>query len=284
MSELAGQTRAKREERGIVAALSRYFARFDDGEVLRWAFRGLLAGTIGVLGMDFYEMYTRQSEPAQVEMPEIVTPLLPPVADPDSPLPDDPRTLFTGDREELRKPMRFTLGSGGVLEAVGTIDPGAQTRLNAELELRGEYVKLVSLNSPGGSVQDAMAMGKLLRDNKIATEVIDGALCASSCPLILAGGEKRLVGENAAVGVHQFYAMAGPAGSKPVGPASAMSEAQATTARISRYLAELDVDPALWLHAMDTPPQSLYYLSADELTKYRLKTGSPAPRPEPARS
>lgn len=283
MSELAGQTPVKAQARGVMAVLGRYFARFDDGEVLRWAFRGLLVGTIGVLGMDFYEMSMRQPEPAQVETPEILTPLLPPVADPDSPMPGDPRTLFTGDREELRKPMRFTLGSGGVLEAVGAIDPGAQDRLNSELELRGEYVKIVSLNSPGGSVSDAMAMGKLLRENKITTEVVDGALCASSCPLILAGGEQRLVGETAAVGVHQFYAMSGGSGAPP-GAARAMSEAQATTARISRYLAELDVDPALWLHAMDTPPQSLYYLSADELTKYRLATGKPAPRSEPARS
>lgn len=282
MSELAGQTPAKREERGIVAFLSRYFARFDDGEVLRWAFRGLLAGTVGVLGMDFYEMYTRQPEPTQTEAPEIVTPLLPPMLDPDSPSQGDPRTRFTGDREALRQPMRFTLGSGGILEAIGTIDQGAQGRLNAELELRGEYVKLVSLNSPGGSVQDAMAMGKLIRENRIATEVVDGALCASSCPLILAGGQERLIGNDAAVGVHQFYAMSGAQGAHPAGPASAMSEAQSTTARISRYLSELDVDPALWLHAMDTPPQSLYYLSADELTKYRLKTG--LPKPQPARS
>lgn len=280
-NELAGQT--KREERGFMAALTRYLARFDDGEVLRWAFRGLLAGTIGVLGMDFYEMYTRAPEPSQIAAPEILTPLLPPVSEPGEPS-GDPRTQFTGDREALRKPMTFTLGAGGVLEATGAIDPGAKDRLNAELELRGEYVKLVSLNSPGGSLEDAMAMGKLLRENKVTTEVADGALCASSCPLILAGGQERLVGDKAAVGVHQFFAVAGPAGIKPQGPAGAMSDAQATTARISRYLSELDVDPALWLHAMDTPPQSLYYFSSEELTKYKLSTGKPETRPEPARS
>ncbi len=30
----------------------RYLSRFDDGEVVRWAFRGLLIGTIGVLALD----------------------------------------------------------------------------------------------------------------------------------------------------------------------------------------------------------------------------------------
>lgn len=272
-------------EKGVMTALTRYFARFDDGEVLRWAFRGLLLGTAGVLVMDYSEL--RNQAPASSDTlgaPSIVTPLLPPIADPDAPNQGDPRTLFTGDREMLRQPMLFTLAAGGVLEATGTIDIGASQRLATELETRGEYVKTVSLNSPGGSVQDAMAMGKLLRENHVATEVADGALCASSCPLILAGGEKRLVGPNAAVGVHQFYAVAGAANPRPAsGPqaqAQAMSDAQMTTARISRYLADLDIDPALWLHAMDTPPQALYYLSAEEMKKYRLATGAPKPGKE----
>lgn len=51
----------------------------------------------------------------------------------------------------------------------------AGDRLAEELETRGEYVATVSLNSPGGSVEDAMTMGKLLRENDVSTEVADGA-------------------------------------------------------------------------------------------------------------
>ena len=51
-----------------------------------------------------------------------------------------------------------------------------------------------------------------------------------------------------------------------------MADAQATTARISRHLAEMDVDPALWLHALDTPPRALYYFTPDELAGYRMVT------------
>lgn len=40
-----------------------------------------------------------------------------------------------------------------------------------------------------------------------------------------------------------------------------MADAQLTTARNSRLLIEFDVDPALWLHALDTPRRALYYLS-----------------------
>jgi hypothetical protein len=51
-----------------------------------------------------------------------------------------------------------------------------------------------------------------------------------------------------------------------------MSDAQATTARISRHLIDMGIDPTVWLHALDTPPQALYYLSPEEMAKYRLVT------------
>lgn len=245
----------------------RYLARFDDGEVIRWAFRGLLAGAIIVLGLDVKALYDRQ--PAS-GAPETVfaEPMLPPVAMPGQPG-ADPRPHVTLDDDALRGPLRFELKADGVMSAQGSIDIGAAARLAAELETRGEYVKVVSLNSPGGSLDDAMAMARLLRERGIGTEVADGALCASSCPLVMAGGAERRAGEKAAVGLHQFYAVAGEA---PSEPAQAMSDAQATAARIARYLAEMDIDPALWLHALDTPPQTLYYLSPEELVKYRLVT------------
>jgi len=49
-------------------------------------------------------------------------------------------------------------------------------------------VKTVVLRSPGGSVQDALAMGRLIREKQFATEVEAGRYCASSCPLVFAGG------------------------------------------------------------------------------------------------
>ena len=34
----------------------RYLSRFDDGEVARWAFRGMLIGAIGVLALDLRDL------------------------------------------------------------------------------------------------------------------------------------------------------------------------------------------------------------------------------------
>ncbi len=80
---------------------------------------------------------------------------------PTLPIPsDDPRRFVTTDEDILARPMTFTLRSGGVLAAEGSIDPGSAARFAAEIEARGEYVKTVSLNSPGGALDDAMAMAQ----------------------------------------------------------------------------------------------------------------------------
>lgn len=271
---------AQKESSRLLAPIARYFARFDDGELVRWVFRGVLIGTIAVLAQDAKELY-EQNAVAAVDLPtETATPVLPPAAEPDGTTPADPRRFVTGNPEALRLPMRFSLEGAGVLQAEGAIDPGSADRLANELASRGEYVRIVSLNSPGGALQDAIAMAKMIREHKLDTEVADGALCASSCPLIFAGGVKRLAGTEAAVGVHQFFATTSKDAPAPTNPAQALSDAQITTARISRHLGEMGVDPAIWLHALDTPPQALYYFSAKELGSYRLATGVPRKRAE----
>lgn len=256
--------------------LRRCAARFDDGDVVRWAFRGLLAGAAIVIALDAKALY--DTRPMLDELTTgggatiYVEPALPPGLRPVAPA-ADPGEQVTLDAEVLRQPLHFELRSDGVLAAEGSIDVGSARRFAAEIEARGEYVKVLSLNSPGGSLEDAMDIARLARERGLATEVADGAICASSCPLLLAGGVRRSVGDKASIGVHQFYAAIE---TSAIGAAQAMSEAQATAARISRYLAEMGVDAALWLHALDTPPQSLYYLSREELATYRLVTSGDA--------
>jgi hypothetical protein len=255
-------------ERG---ALARYFARFDDGALIRAAFFGVLMGAAGVLGLDLREMADARGGILPALQPETLQhtlPVLPPavVANPDLPQSSDPRRFVTAEEEELRQPISFRLEGGGVLRATGSIDPGSAKRLEAELEERGEYVKRVSLNSPGGALDDAIAMARLVRERGLSTMVEDGAICASSCPLLMSGGVSREAGEQAAIGLHQFYAATETA----MEPAQVMADAQMTTARISRHLQDMGVDPAMWLHALDTPPRALYYLSAEEMKRYGL--------------
>ena len=51
-----------------------------------------------------------------------------------------------------------------------------------------------------------------------------------------------------------------------------MSEAQRTTARIARHLDEMGIGDGLWIHALETPPDRLYYLTPEEMVEFKLIT------------
>ncbi|NLS02764.1 hypothetical protein HGP14_05180 [Rhizobium sp. P32RR-XVIII] len=240
----------------------------DDATLLRLAFHGLLAASVVFLAIDFREISAANAglpgfDPAQPQ----TTPVLPPALTEGGPQ-AAPSEIKTGV-DLLKQPIRFELQPGGVLLAQGAIEPGAAGRFEKELEARGEYVKTVSLDSPGGSVGDALAISKLIRERNIGTRVANGALCASSCPIIMAGGVRREAEEGAVIGVHQVFN-----GSRDkLSPERAMSEAQRTTADVTRHLGKMGIKPGLWLHAMETPPDRLYYLTPEEMREFALATG-----------
>jgi hypothetical protein len=51
-----------------------------------------------------------------------------------------------------------------------------------------------------------------------------------------------------------------------------MSDAQSTTADIIAHLTKTGVDPAMWVHALQTPPNQLYYFTPTEMEAFRLVT------------
>ena len=60
----------------------------------------------------------------------------------------------------------------------------------------------IDLNSEGGSVIEALAIGELIQTRRLATNVPNGATCASACVTILAGGVIRTAHPNSKIGIH----------------------------------------------------------------------------------
>ena len=243
-------------------------AAIDDGNILRVAFFALLIGTLSVLYVDYRELTA--NEGAALAMP--MRPILPPF-DPEGPAGGTAPDITTSP-EVLEQPLEIMLGTGGELRLTGSIDIGSSERFAAEIAARGEYVETVVLDSPGGSVVDALAIGGLIHDKGLATRVAAGSLCASSCPIVFASGAERIASPQAAIGVHQIYAAAltgEPQNALRVA-GTAMSDAQTTTGDIISHLTRTGVDPALWLHALETPPDRLYYFSPEEMTRLKLVT------------
>lgn len=240
--------------------------RIDDGVLMRCVFYVLLAASMTFLVIDVREITTANAELPGFDPMHDDQPVLPPALTDGRPA--SPPVEPASPSEVLRKAMTFELKPGGVLMAEGTIDPGAAGRFAQEIEARGEYVKTVQLNSPGGSVDDAIAMSKLIREKKLHTIIASRGLCASSCPIVFSGGVERIAEKEAVIGVHQVFN-----GSRDRPSAEqAMSSAQSTTARVARHLEEMGIGSALWLHALETPPDRLYYLSEKEMADFKLVT------------
>jgi hypothetical protein len=254
-----------------------------DEAILRWIFRSVVMVTIAVLAVElagtqgWIANSSPAATPAEIELgsPALNFPSLPSVLGPW--LPGDKRLVPLPQPDgAMAQPMTFELVSGGKLMATGTITPGISQSFAAEVGKRGDYVKTVVLNSPGGSVTDALAMGRLIRERKFATEVEAGKYCASSCPLVFAGGVERRAGDRATIGVHQVAALRSAAN----GPArDEMSVAQNISARCQRYLADMGVSLQVWVHAMETPHDRLFVFKPDELKSLNMVTAASASAP-----
>jgi hypothetical protein len=248
-----------------------------DERVLRWIFRSIVAGTIAALAADLAAgqgwisasdlgsslTETRQAPPGlDLPVPSVLAPWLPggdrrlmPLPQPDG---------------AMAKAMTFELVGGGRLMATGTITPGISEAFAAEVGKRSDYIKTVVLNSPGGSVTDALAMGRLIRERKFVTEVEAGKYCASSCPLVFAGGVERRAGDKAAIGVHQVAAI----GSVSAAPRDEMDVAQRISARCQRYLGDMGISLQAWVHAMETPHDKLFIFKPEELKALNIVTAA----------
>lgn len=260
--------RAETDEGPFYRGALRWLAGVEDGAILRVAFFALLIGTASVLYVDYRELTATEGAALAAPMRPILPPFNP--AGPN----EGANPAVTTSPELLEQPLEIALGAGGELSLTGSIDVGAADRFAGEIAARGEYVNTVLLDSPGGSVVDALAIGSLIHEKGLATKVLAGSLCASSCPLIFASGIKRIASPAAAIGVHQIYAAALSADPQNAlrAAGSAMSQAQTTTADIIAHLTETGVDPALWLHALQTPPDRLYYFNPEEMTRLKLVT------------
>ena len=244
-----------------------------DDHILRWIFGVMVASAAVVACLDYIEMVQaprRQAilSPETLSEPAIARPSAEPLPSRRGNERRAPSLLRKTDAK-LGSPITFELAEDGRLRATGFIDPGSAERFADEVAKRGAYVKTVVLHSPGGSVQDAIRIGRLIRAKNFNTEVEDGSYCASSCPLMFAGGAERIAGPKAAIGVHQVFAAA----NSPVGNASdGMNSAQRVSAECQRYLREMGVDSQVWVHAMETPREELFYFTPEEAFSLKLST------------
>jgi len=164
-------------------------------------------------------------------------------------------------------------GDGAQITLRGHIAAGDAARIARTLSARraqGTPVRVVSMNSTGGSLHEALVIGRMLRAAGVSTQLRANAICYSACPYMFAGGQDRSVDVQGRLGVNQGYI--NPA--SPQDSAQTAADVQNGTAQVMRYLAEMGVDVGLLEPALATPPNRIHLLSRPDLTRYHLTTGA----------
>ena len=157
---------------------------------------------------------------------------------------------------------------GSVVLLQGAIETGDASRLEVFIDDLPEPPEMVALNSPGGTVAEALAIGQSLKERQFDTVVPTGMVCVSSCPYIFAAGDQRIAFSGGALGLHQHYY-----DTPNLLPAFwAVENIQQGQGMTMAYLIEMGIDPSLMLYSLNTPPDDIYVLVEAELLETRLAT------------
>ncbi|RVD55062.1 MAG: hypothetical protein EOS30_11065 [Mesorhizobium sp.] len=128
----------------------------------------------------------------------------------------------------------------------------------------------VTFSSPGGNIQKAIELGRLIRRLGINTIQFRAVECASACSLAFLGGVIRYA-DPGSIGVHKSSFQ----GDVPLTTQEAVSAVQQITADVMTYMIEMGVDPALLQLSLQYDSNDIRYLSMSEMVKYRVVIFTP---------
>jgi hypothetical protein len=107
----------------------------------------------------------------------------------------DVKATLSGDL----RPAAVTLERADVLAVQGDLEFGSMRAVREALAAN-PAVRTVRLESRGGRVTEGLALGRLIADRNLDT-LVTGE-CSSACATAFAGGNRRLIGPAARIGLH----------------------------------------------------------------------------------
>jgi hypothetical protein len=208
----------------------------------------------------------------------------------------------------LTTPIEFYLAHGDAnacgpgcsewIAAEGKIDAGAADRFRQLLRKLGDRRPPIFFHSPGGKVNDALELGRLIRDKKFAVSVgqtvpldcdkqsanacearkragqaVEAEIsatayaCNSSCVYALAGGAVRRVPPWVKLGIHDIGV--DPNAKVPRGVALT-TVMRLSHASVRNYLRAMGIDDALFAAAVATPFESIKLVQRDDIVRFGI--------------
>jgi len=196
--------------------------------------------------------------------------------------------------ESFTDPMQFTLhtpceGCEPYLLARGAIQPDTPRSFSDSwqmLQVRQQYPKIY-FHSPGGNLEGALALGRLIRAAGLDTHVggpyleaqgigqppeilVQRAACVSACAYAFLGGVSRSLGEKGLLGLHQFFSRDGDIGDSPT---------QVMMTVLGGYLDQMGVDRRFLDFAATTVPDQIKALPLALARELNVDNQAPARDP-----
>jgi hypothetical protein len=158
----------------------------------------------------------------------------------------------------------------------GEINSATVSLVKREFDAHPKQLFFVEFNSPGGSVDAGIALGRFLREQNAMATVPANSECASSCVFALAGAPTRLIvpaftDEHgtyfaaAKIGIHRPYLTDTHLTLKEV-----QKSAGDVETKIRACLREMHVSQRLFDDMMTIPPGQIKWLTTQELALYGL--------------
>ena len=192
------------------------------------------------------------------------------------------------------------------IAAEGQIDAGAAERFRKFQRRIGDRHLPIYFHSPGGNLEQALAMGAMLREKSAVARVgrsvvtecgfesqdsevclglkqsgrelhgdlwTRGAMCNSACPYLMIGATTREIAPDAALAVHSPRVVVGFRGGVPTQEMRAAAVARGLERAdrlISAYLKKMGADPGLVTLARTVKFEDMHILTREEIARFGI--------------
>lgn len=168
----------------------------------------------------------------------------------------------------MRRAMAACTDTGVLrLRYHGKVAPDFTALVERTVELAdtlGLQRRILDLDSSGGQIEEAIRAGDIIGDSGWTLWVREGSVCHSSCVLVLAAGDMRMIAGD--VGIHRMIRI----GSNATSRAELQQELQDVHGQVREYLQRNGVAFAVADLMMTVPNRALRLLTDDELDLYGL--------------
>lgn len=165
--------------------------------------------------------------------------------------------------------LRFDAGPGGALKLTGEIRPGDSKKLLSIVRNQPvEFMRASSirLDSPGGSVTEALKLADLIEKSGLMATVESGDTCASACFLLFVSSQFRWRANDATVLIHRPYLA--NTRTDVAGYNSDLKFHQQSVAEMRNFLEERAIPSMLIDMMMNYPSNDAHELTVPEMHKY----------------